>query len=417
MQSYKITVRGKPAEVKYLDVKALDRLEPHKACAIFPALDEEALERLTISVQRGFDESQPIIAWKKTGQIVDGLQRRRAALDCNTEAPVAYVDFANENEVIDFVVGANLGRRHLNATQKKEMRRQLLEMGKSVKEIAKALGETQSSVSHALKPELAKKKAQQRAVVAEEINKGGTVEKAAAKAGVSKSTADRIAKSAAKAPAAKPAAKPLTGGKAVPAGPAAPKYDPKCNDVFKTAGLAGAFMTAATRASNPVPLEAQLPLARECLKALSETERGSKAAGSIAIAKWMDFQYPLGGNGRRVEAPAPKPAPAPATMAENAKAAGKQMQPLPLPPVAPADLDMTALRVDVTGLSAKTIEQALNILIDIRDEVKSDNFGKAMQALFVTVESSFKAHPVMVRNKRVPDMIAALTPEKKENGK
>lgn len=417
-------ILGHPAEVTMLSGKAAKALAEHKACSLFPDIDAEAYETLTRSINvGGFDENQPIVVWRKNAAqkrpndlLVDGRHRRKASLDCELdEIPTAYVDFANEAQVVDFVLIANLGRRHLSPGAKKDLRRKLLAMGKSVKEIATAIGESASSTSHALKPELAAQREEQQTNVQAEIIKGSAPAKIAEATGVSRSTAERATKQANKP---KPQLTAITGGKSVPNAGSAPKFDPACDAVFgkKFPVFAKTFCKAATLQSNPVPVADQLALAKECWAAMSETEKGDREKGNNAIAKFMAYQYPTGGNGRRVDAPAapapakkpaaPAPAPAPAAPASNV---------VPLIPAAPAKpaeemvpsakLDEVLAASDLRRAEPKTIEQALGVLLDLRQEVTVDAFLPAVRTLFSLVNKSCIEHPTVPREQRLADLV------------
>src|SRR5690606_6974325 len=71
----------------------------------------------------GFDEHEPILVWANNGDtIVDGHNRYEICREL--EAPFTFkaLTFANRDEVIDWIIRRQLGRRNLTEEQKSYLR-------------------------------------------------------------------------------------------------------------------------------------------------------------------------------------------------------------------------------------------------------------------------------------------------------
>ena len=85
----------------------------HEVSSIFPLMQGADFEALKTDIkQNGLLE--PI--WiDRDGKIIDGRNRHRACLDTGT--PVKFRTY-EKDDVLTFVIGLNLHRRHLNETQR-----------------------------------------------------------------------------------------------------------------------------------------------------------------------------------------------------------------------------------------------------------------------------------------------------------
>lgn len=384
--------RGLDAEFSSMSAKKLADLKPHKACSIFPPLAEDALEMLTVSISTGgFDEGHPLVIDAKSGELVDGWHRKSIAADIGIDAPVVRVKFPDERAVADYAMRANLGRRHLNVGERRELRRALLEMGKTVKEIAKIMNESQSSVSHALRPELDALKEEKDAKIAELTAAGKKATEIAKAVGVSEQT---VVRRQANPPAPKPPKppKPAPAAKEVPSLPKsnkevpqvgpAPRFNPECDGVFKIGAHAVQFRAGCTTVGNPVPFEAQLPLAKEVFKMLTAEEKADKVKGQNAISRIVRERYPLAGNG------------------------GAKVIALPTK-IVDAAATLAAFKIE-----PKTTEQALGLALDLHQE-NGGRLAPVFEALAHMVMASFAQHGVMSREDRLKEMMAALAEVKK----
>ena len=365
-----------------MSAKKLEDLKPHKACSIFPPLAEDALETLTVSISEGgFDEGQPLVIDAKSGELVDGWHRKGIAANMGIDAPVVRVKFPNEQEVANYAIRANLGRRHLNASERRELRKALLQMGKTVSEIAKVMNESQSSVSHALRPELDAIKEEKDAKIAELTKAGKKATEIAKVVGVSPQTVQR---KQANPPAPKPKSPPKEAeapklpksNKEVPQTGPAPRFNPECDAAFKTGGHAGAFRSATMTTGNPVPFDKLLPLAHEVVKAMTAEEKADKVKGANAITRLVRERYPLAGNG------------------------GANVVALPTK-IVDAAATLAAFK-----LEPKTAEQALGLALDLRAEC--GRLVPVFEALAHMVMASFAQHGTMTREDRLKEMLAAL---------
>lgn len=88
-------------------------LDAHPACLILPEMEREDYERLKEDIS-GFGLRHPITLYQ--GKILDGRHRYRACLELGIN-PV-FEEWEGGSSIIEFVLGENLLRRHLNASQK-----------------------------------------------------------------------------------------------------------------------------------------------------------------------------------------------------------------------------------------------------------------------------------------------------------
>ena len=97
-------------------IKELKREDPFKAMFPINPLDLQAIT--DHMKQHGFDESQPVVVWKSTNQIVDGFTRIAAAITNNIEEiHVIEKDFVDEIAAIKYTVHLQRDRRNLTPAQ------------------------------------------------------------------------------------------------------------------------------------------------------------------------------------------------------------------------------------------------------------------------------------------------------------
>jgi hypothetical protein len=106
----------------------------HPAADLFPMMEKEALKDLAANIKEN-GQRFPITFWKKTGELLDGRNRLAACLALGLKAKT---DLYEGDDPISFIVSANIHRRHLTATQKRELVGKLLELNpeKSDRQIA-----------------------------------------------------------------------------------------------------------------------------------------------------------------------------------------------------------------------------------------------------------------------------------------
>ena len=97
-------------------IKDLKRDDPFKS--IFP-INPLDLKAITDHMrEHGYDEAQPVIVWKQTGQVVDGFTRIEAAEINNIEAiHVVEKDFKDDIAAIRYTVHLQRDRRNLTPSQ------------------------------------------------------------------------------------------------------------------------------------------------------------------------------------------------------------------------------------------------------------------------------------------------------------
>jgi hypothetical protein len=96
----------------------------HPAAEIFEPLEGQDFLDLCASMKRyGFLAGYEIVL--HDGQVLDGWNRQRAAEVAGK--PALYRQYEGEVDVLDYVIAANLTRRHLSLVQKAEAAQRLLE--------------------------------------------------------------------------------------------------------------------------------------------------------------------------------------------------------------------------------------------------------------------------------------------------
>ena len=88
-------------------------LPMHELVTLFPPMSDFEYEALKDDIAM-FGIHQPVAVWQ--GQVIDGRNRYRAALELGIEPPLRYLD--NDVNPVDFVLSANMGRRNLDETQR-----------------------------------------------------------------------------------------------------------------------------------------------------------------------------------------------------------------------------------------------------------------------------------------------------------
>ncbi len=118
-------------------------VEFHPLADIFPLLEGEEFEELVKDVKAN-GLQQPIVLHQ--GKILDGRNRYRACLEAGV---VPRWDEFPGGDPHDYVISANVHRRHLTSKQKRELIAKVLELdpGRSDNAIAKKVGVSQPTVS------------------------------------------------------------------------------------------------------------------------------------------------------------------------------------------------------------------------------------------------------------------------------
>lgn len=121
-------------EIIYIDQpNGWEDMELHEYCTIFPPMEDADYDALVKSMQEiGFMETDPIVLVEVVHimeapgegeeqdveyQILDGRNRRNAAIDAGVEPQFALFE-VDEEEFLPFVMARNMDRRHLTTGQK-----------------------------------------------------------------------------------------------------------------------------------------------------------------------------------------------------------------------------------------------------------------------------------------------------------
>ncbi len=90
-----------------------ERYPVHALASIFPAQTPDEFAEMKASIA-SVGQLQPITVWR--GQIIDGSQRYQACLELGQEPLFQFLD--DDVDPVAFVLGANINRRHLDASQR-----------------------------------------------------------------------------------------------------------------------------------------------------------------------------------------------------------------------------------------------------------------------------------------------------------
>jgi len=98
--------------------------------SLMPELPEDEFESLENSIQKhGYWEEYPIIV-NDNYEILDGHTRWKACQELRIEPTIKIKHFESKEDEMEFVIEANLSRRHLNAFQRAELALKLIELEK-----------------------------------------------------------------------------------------------------------------------------------------------------------------------------------------------------------------------------------------------------------------------------------------------
>lgn len=120
--------------------------------SLIAPLSSEAYEALKQDIaERGIQV--PIIV-DKEGNIIDGHNRYRAAMELGIEVPFVVVDVQDDDERIERAIALNANRRQLTRNQIKSLAKMLRRRGWTQDRIARALGVSQTFVSKILREDI-----------------------------------------------------------------------------------------------------------------------------------------------------------------------------------------------------------------------------------------------------------------------
>lgn len=136
-------------------------LPVHPAAAAFPMMSPEDIKALSDDIAAN-GLSHPIVVWK--GQVIDGRNRLKACRLAGVEPAYAVKDDLEEEQILNFVMSANVNRRHLDTPQREAIAARIADLrrgnvdsqrtgpsscGTSVAEAAKLMDVSVSGVERA----------------------------------------------------------------------------------------------------------------------------------------------------------------------------------------------------------------------------------------------------------------------------
>lgn len=136
----------------------LKKLQPHPLGAMFPPMGDEAYAQLKSSLKtRGFDADEAIVLFE--GGILDGNHRYTACKATRVEPQ--FTKFKGDyGDAVEYVIGKNLGRRHLTLSQSAALGAELIEKMEAAEAAEKAAAKEAAKAAKAAgkKPEAPKRK-------------------------------------------------------------------------------------------------------------------------------------------------------------------------------------------------------------------------------------------------------------------
>jgi len=115
----------------------------HPVADLFPLLEGEEFDALVESF-REIGQQEPI--WIRKGVLLDGRNRLRASM--KVRRPCAVREWkGHEDNIVPFIIGANIHRRHLTAAQRREINQKLRTEGHSIRAISQLTKTPRSTVA------------------------------------------------------------------------------------------------------------------------------------------------------------------------------------------------------------------------------------------------------------------------------
>ncbi len=126
------------------------KLESHPFAAVFPLMQGEEYERLKSDIEDN-GLRHPIVLCDGKGEwlILDGRNRYRACIELGIKPKTTTYD-GKQDDLLRYVVSANISRRHLNESQRSIVAKKLAAMGgANLRQAAALLNVSERSVDHA----------------------------------------------------------------------------------------------------------------------------------------------------------------------------------------------------------------------------------------------------------------------------
>lgn len=193
-----MTIAGRRTTIRKLTLAQLRKLPVHRYAGIFRVLegDERELLRQSLS-DHGYDESAPIVVSERTGEIVDGRNRRDIAVDLKlASVPVAFVKFPSDRDIAVYITHANLARRHLNARDRAKLAKTLAEVGFDTSMVAAAVGLSRQRTRALTTAERATAKAERDQAIRAQVANGKPARRVARELGIDESTVRAVRENA-----------------------------------------------------------------------------------------------------------------------------------------------------------------------------------------------------------------------------
>ena len=95
--------------------------------SLLAPLDDDELQQLHENIDRDGEITDPVIIWKGHGIVVDGMNRFEYHLVTGVPCKFKEMEFKGRDEVIQWIISRQLGRRNTAGLAKAQMRRLLVE--------------------------------------------------------------------------------------------------------------------------------------------------------------------------------------------------------------------------------------------------------------------------------------------------
>jgi ParB-like chromosome segregation protein Spo0J len=117
-----------------------DQIKVHPAADLFPMMSEPELDALAAGITKN-GLTQPVVFWGKPGLLIDGRNRIEAWVRAGIDEPIRHFHVDESVDPYDYVVSANIQRRHLTVEDKVKIAADLLvaNPGKSDRQVAKTV--------------------------------------------------------------------------------------------------------------------------------------------------------------------------------------------------------------------------------------------------------------------------------------
>ncbi len=96
---------------------------------LIPAMEPQQLDQLRENILRD-GVRDPIVIWEEESTIIDGMHRYQIALEHDVQVPLKLLHFDSREDVKEWMIKNQLGRRNCKPIQQSDLRKKLVELRK-----------------------------------------------------------------------------------------------------------------------------------------------------------------------------------------------------------------------------------------------------------------------------------------------